>query len=108
VSYQVLLTVHATVDLEDLYDYIGSHDAPEKADFFLDKIEETLASLADNPTRSSYPNELLTLGMREFRELYFKPYRLIYRVIEKPVYVIVIADGRRDMQSLLQRRLLQA
>ena len=32
----------------------------------------------------------------------------IYRVMVEKVYVLVIADGRRDMQSLLQRRLLQA
>ena len=107
-SYQVFLTDDATYDLEDLYDYIESHDAPEKADDVLDKIEETFSSLADNPERGTYPNELLAVGLREYRELYFKPYRIIYRIIAKHVYVMVIADGRRDMQSLLQRRLLQA
>lgn len=107
-SYQVFLTDHAAFDLEDLYDYIESHDAPEKADYVLDKIEEIFSSLADNPERGAYPNELLAVGLREYRELYFKPYRIIYRIIEQHVYVMVIADGRRDMQSLLQRRLLQA
>ena len=47
-------------------------------------------------------------GIREYREIVFKPYRIIYRVMEDNVYVLVIADGRRDMQTLLQRRLLQA
>ena len=32
----------------------------------------------------------------------------IYRVTEDNVYVLVIADGRRDMRALLERRLLQA
>ena len=40
--------------------------------------------------------------------MFFKPYRLIYRVSEQDVVVFVIADGRRDMQSLLTRRLLGA
>ena len=35
-------------------------------------------------------------------------YRIIYRVLDKDVYVLLIFDGRRDMQSLLQRRLLDA
>ena len=52
--------------------------------------------------------ELLTLGIREYRQIFFKPYRIIYRVMEKNVYVLLIVDGRRDMQSLLQRRLLDA
>ena len=49
-----------------------------------------------------------TLEVREYREIFFKPYRIIYRVMGDNVYVLVIADGRRDMQALLQRRLLQA
>jgi len=36
----------------------------------------------------------------------FKPYRIIYRVMDKTVYVLLIVDGRRDMQPLLERRLL--
>jgi toxin ParE1/3/4 len=53
------------------------------------------------------PGELETLGIREFRQLLFAPYRLIYRIAADSVYVLVIADGRRDMQTLLERRLLQ-
>jgi hypothetical protein len=37
-----------------------------------------------------------------------KPYRLIYRVHSKQVIIYVITDGRRDMGSLLSRRLLGA
>ncbi|MBQ0718624.1 MAG: type II toxin-antitoxin system RelE/ParE family toxin [Gammaproteobacteria bacterium] len=107
-GYQVFLTDDAAYDLEGLYDYIESRDAPEKAEHVLDSIEETFSSLSDNPQRGAYPNELLAVGLREYREIYFKPYRIIYRIIAQNVYVMVIADGRRDMQTLLQRRLLQA
>ena len=107
-SYQVLLTDDAAQDLEDLYDYIESKDSPEKANYVLDKRAEGFTSLADSPERGSYTKELLAIGMREYREIYFKPYRIIYRVMGDVVYVMVIVDGRRDMQALLQRRLLQA
>ncbi|VAW67074.1 Death on curing protein, Doc toxin [hydrothermal vent metagenome] len=107
-SYQVFLTDDAARDFEDLYDYIKSRDAPEKADYVLDKIKEAFSSLSENPARGTYPKELLAVGLREYREIYFKPYRIIYRVIAENVYVMVIADSRRDMQALLQRRLLQA
>lgn len=52
--------------------------------------------------------ELQNLNIQEFREFFFKPFRIIYRIIDKKVYVLLIVDGRRDMQSLLQRRLLKA
>jgi len=35
-----------------------------------------------------------------------KPYRVIYRIMENQVFVYLIADARRDMQTLLERRLL--
>ena len=66
------------------------------------------ASLSESPQRGSHPKELLDLGIREYREVFFKPYRIIYREIEDDVHVMVIADGRRDMRTLLERRLLWA
>ena len=95
--------------LGGLCGYIDRHDAPGRADDVLNQIDRALQSLSEHPRRGNYPKELLDLGIREYRELFFRPYRTIYRVIESNVYVLVIiADGRRDMQSLLQRRLLQA
>ncbi len=107
-TFQVYLTDDASRDLEDLYDYIESHDAPGKADYVLDQIEKSFSSLSENPERGAYPKELLAVGLHEYREIFFKPYRIIYRIMAENVYVMVIADGRRDMQALLQRRLLQA
>jgi len=106
--FQVFLTNDASRDLEDLYDYIESHDAPGKADYVLGRIEKAFSSLSENPERGACPKELLAIGLRDYREIFFKPYRIIYRVMAKKVYVMVIADGRRDMQTLLQRRLLHA
>jgi toxin ParE1/3/4 len=106
--FRVFLTNDAARDLEELYDYIALHDAPRKADYVLDQIEKAFSKLSELPERGAYPKELLTLGIREYRQIFFKPYRIIYRVMEKDVYVLLIVDGRRDMQSLLQRRLFDA
>ena len=106
--YQVLLTEDAQRDLEQLHDYITEFDTPANADYVLNRVLEVAASLAAFPERGAYPKELLALGIREYRQTSFKPYRVIYRVIGKRVYIYLIADGRRDMQSLLSRRLLGA
>jgi len=107
-SNLVFLTEDAVGDLESLYEYIFDCDGSEKADHVLERIEAAFASLTANPSRGAWPNELIDLGIREYREVFFKPYRIIYRVIERNVYIVLIVDGRRDMQSLLQRRLLQS
>lgn len=67
---------------------------------------EVVESLAQFPERGSYPKELVALGIKEYRQTAFKPYRVIYRVLGSQVVIHVIVDGRRDMQSLLARRLL--
>lgn len=105
-SYKVLLTQGAERDLEAIYDYIAENDTQANADYVLDKLTEVAESLATYPERGSYPKELLALGIREYRQAHFKPYRLIYRVSGKQVIVYIIADGRRDMQTLLTRRML--
>jgi toxin ParE1/3/4 len=106
--FAVLLTNDAARDLETLYDYIALHDAPQKADYVLEQIEKAFSSLSEFPERGGYPKELAALGILEFREIFFKPYRIIYRIMDKDIYVLLIVDGRRDMQTLLQRRLLDA
>ncbi len=113
--YKVLLTAGAESDLEDLHGHIAAHDSPNSADHVLDSLMEVVEGLATFPERGSHPQELLALGIREYRQSFFKPYRVIYRVpsrgikiIGKRVIIYVIADGRRDMQSLLSRRLLGA
>ena len=101
-AFLVQLTDDATCDLEKICDYIDRHDEPGRAAYVLKQIEKAY------PERGNYPAELLDLGIREYREIFFRPYRIIYRVMKNNVYVLLIADGRRDMQTLLQRRLLWA
>ena len=105
---EVFLSNDAVGDLTELYDYISINDSPRKADYVLKQIEKTFSTLSEFPERGVYPKELLKLGIREYREIYFKPYRIIYRIIDENVYVLLIVDGRRDMQTLLHRRLLEA
>ena len=103
--FDVLLTEHAERDLEQLHDYIAEHDTPGNAARVLDRIEKALEGLSTFPERGSHPKELLALGIRDYRQIFFKPYRMIYRIMERRVYVYLIVDGRRDMQTLLARRM---
>lgn len=63
-TFQIFLTDDASRDLEELYDYIASHEAPRKADDVLDQIEKAFSSLTENPERGAYPKELLAVGLR--------------------------------------------
>ncbi len=104
--YEVLLTEDAERDLESIFDYIAERGSLAAANHVLNRIEKSIDSLSSFPERGSVPKELLALGIHDYRQVFFKPYRLIYRTIETRVYIYLIVDGRRDMQTLLARRLL--
>ncbi len=105
--YQVRITEEAELDLVELYDYIARKDSVENADYVLDHIETLILSLDQQPARGHYPPELEKQGIKDFREVHFKPYRVIYEIVGNRVIVLGVFDGRRDMQSLLERRLLR-
>ncbi|MDA1073512.1 MAG: type II toxin-antitoxin system RelE/ParE family toxin [Proteobacteria bacterium] len=107
-KFDVLLTEGAEQDLEAIYDYIADFDCVANANYVLDELIAVVDSLSKFPERGSYPKELVALGIKEYRQTLFKPYRVIYRVVGDQVIIYLIADGRRDMQSVLARRLLGA
>ena len=102
---KVVLTDDAKADLQDIYEFVAEHDAPLKAEQLLGKLEKLVGSLTTFPERGAITKELRDLGIREYREIYFKPYRVIYRITAETVFVYLVVDGRRDMQALLLRRL---
>ena len=106
--FEVLLTGGAEQDLEAIHDYVSEFDCVANANYVLDKLMVVVESLSKLPDRGSYPKELVGLGIKEYRQTVFKPYRVIYRVTGSEVIIYLIADGRRDMQSVLARRLLGA
>ncbi len=107
-KFEVLLTEGAEQDLEAIHDYICEFDCVAKAHDVLGALMVVAESLAQSPERGSYPKELVSLGIKEYRQAFFKPYRVIYRVVGQHVIIDLIADGRRDMPSVLARRLLGA
>lgn len=107
-KYTVVIDAGAERDLEEIVDYIAEHESIDRAIDIGARIENSIAGLATFPNRGAHPKELVEYGNRDFREIYFKPYRILYRVVRSEVIVVLIADGRRDMHSLLDRRLLES
>ena len=106
-QYSVSLTYEAEVDLVDLFEYVAQKDSVESAYHVLGELEALIFSLEQQAERGHYPAELIEHGIKDFREVLFKPYRVIYEVVGKRVFVLACFDGRRDMKLLLERRLLR-
>jgi toxin ParE1/3/4 len=105
--YEVELTQDAQQDIQDIYDYIAQNDSAFKADAVLDKLKAVVLTLGQLPQRGTVTKELREIGITDYREIYFKPYRIVYRTLEHRVVVYLVVDGRRNMQTVLMRRLMR-
>jgi toxin ParE1/3/4 len=103
-AFTVRFTAGARNDLRVLHSYIANNDSVESADYVAREIVRAALTLREFPRRGTHPPELLKRGSRSYRQIFFKPYRILYRIRGNTVFIAVIADGRRDMASLLSRR----
>ena len=106
-SYRVVIAADARQDMSVLYGYIATHDSIANADLILSALQEACGTLREQPTRGKIPAEMQLLGVTAYREIRFKAYRIVYRIEERTVVIYGVADGRRDMQSFLHRRLVR-
>lgn len=105
-TFAVRISKSARQDLAEIVASAKAKMSASSANRLLDGLLDCVSTLERLPDRGSVPSELAQLGNRDFRQLIHQTYRLIYRVEERAVVVLVIADGRRDMRELLERRLL--
>ena len=106
-KYKVYSVADAEKDLFELYNYVAINDSLTKAKNLLNKIEQTCKTLSQFPNRGHFPPELERIGIFSYKEIHYKPYRIIYQIIDTYVYIHCILDGRRDLPQLLQERLIR-
>ncbi len=106
-AFKVLLTEDAERDVEDIHPYIARSDSLTRADRVLDALEGVCNALSELPDRGNVPDKLRDLGIAQYREVRDGPYRIVYQIIGDATVIHCVLDGRRDMASLLHRRLIR-
>ena len=106
-KHDVRIDIDADDDLFEIYRYVALNDSIEQADRLFEALKRTCYSLRTLPLRGHIPPELQGVGVSQFREIRFKPYRIFYSIDRTTVTIHCVLDGRRDMQTLLQERLLR-
>lgn len=104
--YQVSWAVVAEADLAAIIEAIAE-DSPPSAMRILEAVERRAATLRALPLRGRVVPELAKFEIRDYREIIEGPYRLVYSVRQKRVYVLGVIDGRRDFVTILLARLIR-
>jgi toxin ParE1/3/4 len=106
-KHTVVVLPQAKDDLFDIFIYTAQHHAITQADAMLDGLEEKFISLSDNPQRGHAVPELKRIHVESFREIHYKPYRIIFQISDETVYIHAVLDGRRELQELLENRIIR-
>ena len=106
-KYRVHVVRDAEEDMLDIWRYVVVSGSPGNAEKLVDEFEQAIMSLESMPERGHIPPELKRVSVHAYREIHVKVYRIIYQIIGPDVFVHCVLDGRRDLQDLLQERLLR-
>lgn len=106
-NYNVVIDPQAKMDIKEIFSYVVSNDGKQIANKLIDSLETAFYKLEKYPKRGHIPPELLDTGIKYYLEIHYKPYRIIYEIENKSVYIHSILDGRRNIQEILQRRILR-
>jgi len=106
VSYKVSFTQSALNDLCTINDYYLAQVSDKIAENVINKIQASIRNLKDLPERGTIPTELSASGMSRYRQILSSVYRIIYRIEDNNIYIVMVIDGRRDVATALTRRQL--
>jgi len=105
-GYNVRWSETSERDLQDIIEYIAGESPPHAYEVFR-AIKRRASSLHTFPDRGRIVPELQDQGITQYRELIVAPWRIIYRVSEKNVYVLSLLDSRRNVEDILLKRLIR-
>lgn len=105
-EYKVYWADIAREDLRSIIEYIHT-DSPAAAKDNLKRIKSKTSSLGSSPQRGRVVPELKGYGILQYRELIIPPWRVIYRISEFQVYVLLVIDSHRNVEDILLDRLVR-
>jgi len=105
-TYTVNITQNAEDDLDEIILYIAQ-DNPQTALKILDKLQKRILSLKNFPERGRWVPELLDKNIKDYRELIESPWRIIYRIDDNDIYILMVIDGRRNVGDILMKKLMK-
>ena len=103
-KYEIIWTNVAENDLKEIIGYI-SIDSHPNALTVLKNIKQSASNLYTLPERGRIVPELQAQGILQYRELIIPPWRLVYRIDERKIYVLSVIDSRRNVEDILLSRL---
>lgn len=95
------LTPQARADLLEIADYVSEQSNPDRADRVIRNIMRAVAKVAERPGVGHKRDDLTDLSVL-FKRVY--RYYVVYRPDTKPVEIVAIISGYRNVSARLEGR----
>ncbi|WP_201523552.1 type II toxin-antitoxin system RelE/ParE family toxin [Aliarcobacter butzleri] len=105
-SFEVLWTKSAKDDLQLVIEYIKLDSVSIAKDIFLG-IKNECESLYYFPKRKRVVPELQQIGIFKYREIIYKRWRIIFKIENQKVYILLAVDSSRNLEDILFQRLVK-
>jgi len=105
-KYKILWTNTATLDLEEIIDYI-SEESIQTARKILIKIKEKINVISNLPKKGRIIPELRDFNITKYREFIIKPWRIFYKIEDNTIYILSVIDSRRNVEDIILNRFLR-
>ena len=106
-KFKVFWTKTAEKDLNEIIDYIISNGDVNSAYKAFNKIKERVDLLKISPEQGRAIPELEMFKIKNYREVIVKPWRIIYKIENKIIKVLLVIDGRRNVEDILFDKLIK-
>jgi plasmid stabilization system protein ParE len=73
----------------------------------IEHLEEQAHGLSRFPERGRVVPELRAIGILTFQEIIYWPWRIMYSIKGREVWIMAVLDVRRNLQDLLYERLAE-
>jgi plasmid stabilization system protein ParE len=103
-DYRIVWSDDAKSMLDEIVTFIAE-DSPRSAVTALNRIRTRVDRLGQSPQGGRYVPELFEFGIRTYREIIVKPWRVIYRASGDTIHILIVIDGRRNVSDYLLREL---
>ena len=105
-KFTVNVSKIAKSDLREIIKYISKNN-PMNALNILNRIEARINTLNHFPEKGGYVPELLKNNIKDYSQMVESPWRIIYKIIDNIVNVLLIIDSRRNAEDILIERLIK-
>jgi len=105
--FKVIWTKNAELDLELIIEYIKINSISTAKKIFFE-IKQESNKLHTLPERKRVVPEFQEIGIVKYREIIYKRWRIIYKIDDEKVYVLLVADSSRNLEDILFQRLIKS